>query len=259
MTDLLKSNHADRIAEAKNSFNRKLSAPSYQKVLSDDDQRERLIQLAEIDPDGACLDLATGTGYMAVAVAERYPNCAVVGIDIADEIIAANIDRVREQGLTNITFRAYDGITLPGFGTQFDVVICRYALHHLPNPTDTLRQIRSLLKDTGRLVISDAVRNEHDREDFINRLQSLKKNGHVRMYTRSELIRMLRSCGFAEVDRFDSHVSFSPEQSSQCQDLLETASSEVKSRYAVEVSGDETRLRLDIFNVAFTKDPAATP
>ena len=259
MTDAPKCSHADRIAEARNSFNRKLSAPSYQKVLSDDDQRERLIQLAEIAPNGACLDLATGTGYMAVAVAERYPNCAVVGIDIADEVIAANIDRIRKQGPTNITFRAYDGITFPDFERQFDVVICRYALHHLPNPTDTLRQIRSLLKDTGRLVISDAVRNEQDHEDFINRLQSLKKNGHVRMYTKSELIRMLRSCGFAEVDRFDSHVSFSPEPSPQCQDLLETTSEEVKNRYAVEVSEDETRLMLNIFNVAFTKDPAATP
>jgi len=251
-----KSSHADRIAEARDSFNRKLSAPCYQAVISDDDQRERLIQLAEIGPNGACFDLATGTGYMAVAVAERYPNCAVVGIDIADEVIAANIDRIREKGPANVTFRAYDGITLPYFGGQFDAVICRYALHHIPNPMEILRQIRSLLKDTGRLVVSDAVRNEHDREDFINRLQSLKRDGHVRMYTRSELIRMLRSCGFTEGDSFDSHVSFSPEPSPRYQDLLEATSEEVKNRYALTITEDGVRVTFDIFNVVFTK---ATP
>ena len=259
MTDLPESSHADRIAEARNSFNRKLSAPRYQKVLSDDDQRERLIQLAEIDPNGTCLDLATGTGYIAVAVAERHPNCTVVGIDIADEVIAANIDRMREQGPTNNTFRVYDGITLPDFGGQFDAVVCRYALHHVPSPTDILRQLRSLLKDTGRLVISDANRNEYDTEDFINRLQSLKKDGHVRMYTRSELIHMLRSCGFAAIDSFDSRITFSPEPSPQCQDLLEATSEEVKNRYALTITEDDIRLTFDILNVASVKVPPASP
>jgi ubiquinone/menaquinone biosynthesis C-methylase UbiE len=95
-----------------------------------------------ISVHGTYLDLATGTGYVGLAIAKQYPQSSIIGLDIADEIIQKNQQR------PNITFQVFDAIGFPSFSFQFDGIICRYALHHFPQIDTTLKELRRVLKNS---------------------------------------------------------------------------------------------------------------
>lgn len=243
------------IAEAKDSFNKALKTSGYQTVISDDVQRERLIKLLRIQPKGAYLDLATGTGYVGFAIAEGHPSCSVIGLDIADEIIIENLKKIKGQSLSNIDFKNFDGIEFPDFKIIFDGVICRYALHHFPKMGVTIDEISKALKNDGGVVISDAIRNEHDNEDFINKFQGLKKDGHIRMHTRNELVSLFQKHNFTEAESFDSKITFSGELNAQSKSLLEATTLETKEKYSAVVGDNRVTLTFNILNIAFAKNP----
>src|SRR6516225_1179600 len=46
-----------------------------------------LIDFADFPPDGPLLDVGTGTGSLAVAMAVRWPSRRIVGIDVAEPYI----------------------------------------------------------------------------------------------------------------------------------------------------------------------------
>jgi ubiquinone/menaquinone biosynthesis C-methylase UbiE len=54
----------------------------------------RLLDFAEFPPDGPLLDLGTGTGSLAVAMATRWPSRRIVGIDIAEPYIGYARSRI---------------------------------------------------------------------------------------------------------------------------------------------------------------------
>jgi ubiquinone/menaquinone biosynthesis C-methylase UbiE len=242
------------ISESKNSFNKLLKTAEYQTILYDDAQRERLISLLRIQPKSVCLDLATGAGYVGFSIAEQCPDCSVTGIDIADEIIIDNLKKVKEQSLTNIDFKKFNGIHFPNFKINFEGVICRYALHHFPKIEVTLQEINKVLQNDGRVVISDAIRNEHDNEDFINKFQGIKKDGHIRMYTRNELVSLFEKHNFTEAESFASEVTASRELSPMYKSLLEATTSKTKEKYSVVVGDNSVTLTFNILNIAFIKN-----
>jgi len=241
------------VVEAKHSFNNLLRTAEYKTIISDDSQRKRLIELLRVRPKGSYLDLATGNGYVGFAIAEQYPDCSVEGLDIANEVIIEDRNKVKEQTLANIDFKIFNGIKFPVFDTNFDGVVCRYALHHFPEIDLTLKEINRVLKNVGRVVISDAIKNEYDNEDFINKFQGLKVDGHVKMYTRHELVSLLKKHNFTEAESFDSKITFSRELNPKYKKLLQIASQEIKNLYSVAVIDNEVSLTFNILNIAFIK------
>ena len=243
------------IQEARQGFNAELLAPAYDKVHSDSEQLQHLIACLEVEPEGVYLDLGTGNGYVAFEIAERHRDCRVVGVDIADQAIGKNQERARRSKLSNLAFRTTDGIGFDFPDETFDGVISRYAFHHFPTPAVTLREIRRVLQTSGRLVIADAVRNDDDEVDFINRFQDLKRDGHVRMHKRNELVELICGCGFQSLDGHLTSLPFSRTLDSEHRALVERTPSEVQGVYDVTVSGDEVSLRFDILNAVFSRSP----
>ena len=241
------------VAEAKHSFNKLLRIPEYKTIIFDDTQRKRLIELLRVQPKGSYLDLATGTGYVGFAIAEQYTGCSVEGLDIANEVIIENRNKVKEQTLANIDFKIFDGIKFPDFDTKFNGVVCRYALHHFPEIGLTLKEISRVLKNGGRVVISDAIKNKYDNEDFINKFQGLKADGHVKMYTRHEMLNLFKNNDFTEVESFNSKITFLRELNPKYKKLLQFTSQEIKNIYSAAVSDNKVSLTFNILNIAFTK------
>jgi ubiquinone/menaquinone biosynthesis C-methylase UbiE len=235
------------ITEARNSFNQSLQRKDYQALIADDVQLARLIQLLTISVHGTYLDLATGTGYVGLAIAEQYPQSSVIGLDIADEVIKEN------QKRSNIEFQVFDGIRFPDFSFQFDGIICRYALHHFPQIDTTLTEMRRVLKNNGIVVISDSIRHEQDDEDFINRFQALKKDGHIKMYSHNELIRLFAQHQFTPLEFFDSTLNVSRGTTPEHNALLQEISQENKGRYEVTTTEKKISLMYNILNIAFRK------
>lgn len=110
-----------------------------------------LVEWTAIGAGDRVLDVATGTGAIAVAAAER--GAEVVGIDLAPEMVEA----ARANGVDALTMDA----ERPAFGEgTFDRVLCGFAIFFLPDPPAALRAWRTLLRPGGTLALSTFVRRD---------------------------------------------------------------------------------------------------
>lgn len=239
------------IDAARRSFNEELLSVGYPRIHHDDEQVDRMVDFLDPRPGGTYLDLATGNGVVAFAVAGRQPEARVVGIDIADQAISRNREAAKEQGLANIEFHLSDGRSFDFPDAAFDGMTWRYALHHFPDLAGTLADACRVLKPGRPFAVADAVRHPEDGRDFINRFQALKPDGHVRMYTADGLLDLFRARGFEVGGRFASTISFTRELNADYHALIEDMPREILDLYEVKVAGDQAALIFDVLNVRF--------
>ncbi len=95
------------------------------------------------------LDLATGSGDLAVAVQRACPAARVIGADFSVPMMA----QASAQGFASLI--AADALNLPFQDGSFDVVTVAFGLRNMASWTDALTEMRRVLRDGGRLVILD--------------------------------------------------------------------------------------------------------
>jgi SAM-dependent methyltransferase len=108
---------------------------------------ERLAELADPRPGVKLLDLATGTGAVARAVAAR--GASVVGVDVSAPMLA-----VARELSGDIDFRVADAHALPFSEGEFDLVVCSLALSHFHEPSKAMGEALRILRAGGQLVAS---------------------------------------------------------------------------------------------------------
>jgi ubiquinone/menaquinone biosynthesis C-methylase UbiE len=155
----------------------------------------RVVELAAPRANGSALDVATGTGHTAFALAPRVAR--VVGADLTPQMLAEGEKLARERGVANVRFCLADVHALPFTAGIFQAVTCRRAAHHFLDIRLALREMRRVACDGGRLVIDDRSVPEDDFVDErMNELDRLHDESHVRQYRPSEWQRMLEEAGF---------------------------------------------------------------
>jgi ubiquinone/menaquinone biosynthesis C-methylase UbiE len=108
---------------------------------------ERIAELAAVRRGARVLDLASGTGTIARAVARR--GASVVGVDVSAPMLAIARERSPE-----LDFQIADAHALPFSEGAFDAVTCGLALSHFHEPLTALRETLRVLRAEGRLVAS---------------------------------------------------------------------------------------------------------
>src|SRR4051812_2425445 len=119
--------------------------------------RERLLVPAALRPGESVLDVGCGTGSLALVAARQVGTTGqVVGVDPSPEMIDRARTKARREKL-DISFEGAWGQALPFPDASFDVVLSTVMLHHIPRAgrEDALREVRRVLKPTGRLVAID--------------------------------------------------------------------------------------------------------
>lgn len=109
-----------------------------------------------LETRGGCdslADVGCGTGTVAFAAAERYPEASVIGYDAAEPVLAANRERAREAGHSNLQF---ERTVLPDFepDRRFDVVCSCFTLCYVPAVEDALRALYDAVEPGGDLVVT---------------------------------------------------------------------------------------------------------
>jgi ubiquinone/menaquinone biosynthesis C-methylase UbiE len=114
-----------------------------------------LLVLAAPAPGEAALDVACGTGVMAVAVARAVgPAGRVVGVDLAEAMVKASRQRAQDLDLGQAVFARMDAeqLQLPDAG--FDLALCALGLMYVPDPDTALRELHRVLRPGGRAVLA---------------------------------------------------------------------------------------------------------
>jgi 2-polyprenyl-3-methyl-5-hydroxy-6-metoxy-1,4-benzoquinol methylase len=102
---------------------------------------------------GRIADVACGTGWSTIALARAYPNAEVHGLDLDEASIQLARANAAQEGM-EIPFEVRDAAD-PGLRGRYDLVTCFEAVHDMPRPVESLRGMRSLLADSGVLLIAD--------------------------------------------------------------------------------------------------------
>lgn len=115
----------------------------------------RLMEHASLPEGSRVLDVATGTGVIALAAAARVgPTGRVVGIDLAPEMLARARKKLAETGFGHVEFRVGDTERLEFPDRSFDVVLCSSSLFFVPDMPAAVREWRRVLSPGGTVVFS---------------------------------------------------------------------------------------------------------
>ena len=117
----------------------------------------RLIR-ARVTPDMEVLELATGTGLISLAIADRIRR--IEATDFSPNMIA---EAEKKDTPPNVHFSVQDACNLPYEDKRFDCVIISNALHIMPEPELALKNIRRVLKDDGVLIAPTFTHAENER------------------------------------------------------------------------------------------------
>ena len=114
--------------------------------------RSFLVSRIEAGANDAVLDVATGTGAVALALARRY-GCAVTAVDQSPEMLAVAERRVAaaraEDRIRLVEARAE---ALPFDDASFDAVTFTYLLRYVDDPGATLRELARVIRPGGRIA-----------------------------------------------------------------------------------------------------------
>ena len=115
-----------------------------------------LIKQARLKPQQRVLDLACGTGTLAVLIKRTQPHAEVIGID-GDAKILAIAKRKAETANLELEFDEGMSFELPYPDQWFERVFSSLFFHHLTreNKVRTLRDVRRVLKPGGELHVAD--------------------------------------------------------------------------------------------------------
>jgi len=115
----------------------------------------RLIELSPLTAGARVLDVATGTGVIALAAADRVgPAGSVVGVDLSPDMLDRARQKVAQAGLTQVELREGDAEHLEFPDESFDVVLCASSLFFVPDMLGALREWRRVLVPGGCVGIS---------------------------------------------------------------------------------------------------------
>jgi ubiquinone/menaquinone biosynthesis C-methylase UbiE len=146
--------------------------------------------LAHLPPEDApalVLDIATGGGHVALALAkEGGQRLHIIASDLTPNMLGAAQAFITGQG-QSADFCQIEAGSLPFADASLSAITCRYAAHHFPNVNAFVRECGRVLKPGGLLGLVDQIGpNEPAAARYCNAYEKLRDPSHVWQYATSE-------------------------------------------------------------------------
>lgn len=152
------------------------------------------LPLEEIATDElTVLDVAGGTGQLGRFLVRRGGFAVIV--DLTPEMLSEGARAAREREERGVVFLEGDATHLPFADEQFDLVVSRFALHHIDDPAKAAREMARVCRPGGAVAIIDMVSEPEEPGRLHNRLERLRDPSHRMALQEHELVQVLRDAG----------------------------------------------------------------
>jgi ubiquinone/menaquinone biosynthesis C-methylase UbiE len=211
---------------------------------------EWLVRHAACAAEHRVLDVATGAGFTALALAPRVRE--VIGIDISPEMLAQAEERACAAGTGNVRFQEAAAEALPFDDGSFDLVTCRIAPHHFLQVRRFVAEAARVLRPSGSLMIVDTTvpDGQPEVDAWHNEAEALRDPSHVRSYSPAEWREFLESAGLTverletlkehrqPLSRWLARAGCTPEQARAVRDLFARAPAAATAAFGIEQAND---------------------
>lgn len=143
---------------------------------------------------GTILDIATGTGIVALDIAKRVAHKGeVVGLDASRSMIKKALEKAKTTACHNVQFILGDAHNLPFRDNGFDAVTCCFCLPWFAHPEIALREMTRVVKPSRKVVCV-----EYEKQP-VEYWAELRRKAGIKDFDKSELITILYNSGLKKV------------------------------------------------------------
>lgn len=116
-------------------------------------RKKTVKRIAEINPQ-SILDVATGTGDLAIALEKGTKAAKITGLDLSQGMLDVGIDKVKKLGLDHkIDMIKGDSENLPFENDSFDAITVAFGVRNFEHLDKGLAELYRVLKPGGRLAV----------------------------------------------------------------------------------------------------------
>ncbi|WCK54455.1 methyltransferase domain-containing protein [Aneurinibacillus sp. Ricciae_BoGa-3] len=222
-----------------------------------------LIEWAKPQPDWVVLDIATGGGHTARTLSPHAGH--VFATDMTRQMLA-NTARHLRNAHPNIWYVVSDAEQLPFLDDTFDLATCRIAAHHFPNPDQFISEVFRTLKAGGTFILIDNVAPGEARlADFMNSMEKLRDESHVRCLSINEWRGLFAAAGLEEAKTLTrkktydyptwvNRTTVNSEQIARVTNFILHADKDIQGYFSVDIHNDDVRsLQVDEWMVLCRK------
>jgi ubiquinone/menaquinone biosynthesis C-methylase UbiE len=200
------------------------------------DRLQEVIDLVEPRRGDLALDVATGTGNTAFALAPLVRR--VVGLDLTSEMLDVAKRLAAERGIDNAVWVLADASALPFADESFDVYVVRAAPHHFPHFDAFVREAFRVLKPGRTAAFVDCAPPLPAR-DVLHEVEKRRDPSHVLSLTVEEWSAHLEAAGFEvemarareldwDYDEWMGTMAVRPELAAELAKVIEAAEGEAR-------------------------------
>ena len=145
---------------------------------------DRLVDLLQPEATWHVLDIATGTGHTAFALAPHV--ASVTATDITPQMLEKARQLAAERRIHNVLFDTADAGELPYADGTFDLVTCRIAAHHFADIPRFIGEAARVIRRGGRLAVVDNIVPSGGVGDYVNAFEQYRDPSHGRCWSLEE-------------------------------------------------------------------------
>jgi demethylmenaquinone methyltransferase/2-methoxy-6-polyprenyl-1,4-benzoquinol methylase len=116
--------------------------------------RRRAAELAALEPGDRALDVATGTGDLALELARAVnPGGEVVGVDFSERMLELARAKAQAQAVAQVRFETANALSLPFPDDSFDAATVGFGARNFSELERGLREMARVVRPGGRVVV----------------------------------------------------------------------------------------------------------
>ena len=227
----LRNNRLRSVPDVRDSFSRVAVNYTRSTFHASSERLQEVLELAQPSPGDLALDVATGTGNTAFALAPHVRR--VVGVDVTRQMLEQARRIAGERNIENADWVIADAERLPFDHDTFDVYVVRAAPHHFSDVDAFLGEALRVLKPGHAAAFVDCAPPAAAR-DVLHEVEMQRDPSHVRSLTVEEWVARLERAGFVidsatgreldwNYDEWMANMAVAPELSAELASVIEQA------------------------------------